>query len=397
MAKEQPRYKVDETVGFIHKFKRCGKIVYVDERRRGNGYKVNTGKDKIYAYEKDIILISADTPICTDTVMQKIDKVGESFPAYTESVKDQLIEFFNQQSKAARAFGDWVSKAYDKALRSFFKEVTVAQKKEINIINIIVVNYNYQLEFPESEVSDQENKESETNDKIKIDIKTLKSQLQKTKELTSQAIKILKAGKPVKKSQTRGIRTQSKQNSKRSFLEILKSIVFLIIKLIFWLFCYALLFDFLRDYPDYFYGTGSLFEEWTLFLFLVLLWVVSLISPRLVISFNRYPERVNVSKIYITLASIWFGAVCAVSSGITGLNSISIAIICGSILRFLAIMIYPEGTVFDESLDNNLVIKERWCIGLRFLLASITVAIVLTILSFISPNLSSSSSFPESL
>jgi len=130
------RYQAGDLVAFINKFERCGCIVSIDEK--GKGYKIDTGYDVIYAYENEIVLLSSNAPIRSNTVITKVDHVGTQVPNYTPAFRDGLLNFLAGNSDSAKLFASYVGKVSDQALTACLRAISNIKidKVEITIIKI---------------------------------------------------------------------------------------------------------------------------------------------------------------------------------------------------------------------------------------------------------------------
>ncbi len=136
------RYQIGDFVAVVNKFERCGQIASIDEK--GKGYKVNTGKDVVFFYEKDIVLISARKSPDIAATMSKIDKsVGKEAwftPDFSKTIKD----FLTDDSGVARAFGDYIAKVHGDVLKSCLKAV---KDSGLELPKSISINLNIDFVF----------------------------------------------------------------------------------------------------------------------------------------------------------------------------------------------------------------------------------------------------------
>lgn len=128
------RYQAGNLVAFVNKFERCGRIVFIDEK--GKGYKINTGHDVIYAYEKEIVLISSNAPIRPEAIIEKIDRAGKQLPTYTSDFRAGLIKVLTSKSDTGNLFANYVSSVSEQVLAACLKAISniKIEKFEINII-----------------------------------------------------------------------------------------------------------------------------------------------------------------------------------------------------------------------------------------------------------------------
>ena len=115
------RYQIGNSVALINKFERCGKIVSIDEK--GKGYKVDTGKDVVFFYEKDIVPISTTTTPDITTVMTKIDKAVGKTPWFTPDFSKTIKDFLTDDSGLARAFGNYIAQVHGEVLLACLKAI----------------------------------------------------------------------------------------------------------------------------------------------------------------------------------------------------------------------------------------------------------------------------------
>ena len=136
------RYQLGDSVAVINKFERCGKIVAIDKK----GYKVDSGKDVVFHYEEDIVLISALNPPNINEVMNKIDNTVGEAAWFTDDFSKSIKDYINKDSGVARAFGDYVAKVHGNVLASCLKAIKesglqLPQSVSINLnININLIN-----------------------------------------------------------------------------------------------------------------------------------------------------------------------------------------------------------------------------------------------------------------
>ncbi|MCT7969737.1 hypothetical protein NG799_25830 [Laspinema sp. D1] len=127
------RYKAGNFVAVINRFDRCGYIVGIDEK--GKGYRINTGQDVIYRYEKELVLISSDAPINFGLVTKKLDAASTS-EIQSSGVNNNILNFLKTNTHQAKAFGDWIVKMPKETLRVFLevvKESGISLPDTVNI------------------------------------------------------------------------------------------------------------------------------------------------------------------------------------------------------------------------------------------------------------------------
>lgn len=115
------RYQIGNSVALINKFERCGKIVSIDEK--GKGYKVDTGKDVVFFYERDMVLISDLKAPDIAATMIKIDKAVGKEVWFTPDIAATIKEFLTDDSGVARAFGDYIAKVHGDVLYACLKAI----------------------------------------------------------------------------------------------------------------------------------------------------------------------------------------------------------------------------------------------------------------------------------
>jgi len=130
-------YSIGDTVALTNKLERCGIIIQVDEK--GSGYKVDTGKDIIYFYEKDIESIEPK-PVNLAKVSDKIDHCTSVDPV----IKQAILDFIQTGTKVALTFADYILKVHSNVVSGLIDkiEVKVNINVNINVGSLINVNSN---------------------------------------------------------------------------------------------------------------------------------------------------------------------------------------------------------------------------------------------------------------
>jgi len=139
------RYKSGDTVAFVNKFSRCGHIVSVDGNK---GYRINTGKDIIYGYPNELVLISNNAPIRPMAAIKKIDQVCKNMPEYTPDFRQSLVAFVQEGTQAAKLFVNYIFEMPQEVVKACIKAISNIKIDKIEInIEEIKININFQL-FP---------------------------------------------------------------------------------------------------------------------------------------------------------------------------------------------------------------------------------------------------------
>ncbi len=120
------RYQSGNMVAFVNKFQRCGRVVQVDGEK---GYKVDTGYDIIYAYESQLVLISATAPIRPLDVIKKIEEASDRLPEYTPAFRDNLLSFLNGGSQMAKTFASYIKNVPTNIVRECIKNIASSPAK----------------------------------------------------------------------------------------------------------------------------------------------------------------------------------------------------------------------------------------------------------------------------
>jgi hypothetical protein len=126
------RYQLGDSVAVINKFSRCGKIVAIDKK----GYKVDSGKDVVFYYEKDIVLISDINTPNINEVMTKIDNTVGEESWFTDDFSKSIKDYIENNSGVARAFCDYVAKVPENVLASCLKAIKDSRLKLPESISI---------------------------------------------------------------------------------------------------------------------------------------------------------------------------------------------------------------------------------------------------------------------
>jgi hypothetical protein len=134
-----PRYEAGDFVAVVNRFDRCGHIVGIDEK--GKGYRINTGQDIIYRYEKELVLISSNAPINFNLVSKKLDAATTS-EIISSDVKNDIFQFLKSNTPQAKAFGDWIVKVHKETLRGCLEAIKESGISLPSVININLININ---------------------------------------------------------------------------------------------------------------------------------------------------------------------------------------------------------------------------------------------------------------
>lgn len=134
-------YSIGDVIAVKSRFELVGRIVELDEK--GNGYKVDTGKEIVYRYDKEVVLISGYVSTTSSSVIQKIDAAGEFVKGFSD-FRQSIIDFLKSNTMLAQTFATYVMKMPSNVLASCLEVirdsgVEIKLTITINLINIKLV------------------------------------------------------------------------------------------------------------------------------------------------------------------------------------------------------------------------------------------------------------------
>ncbi len=138
------RYKSGDTVAFVNKFSRCGHVVSVDGNK---GYRINTGKDIIYGYPNELVLISDNAPIRPMVAINKIDKACENMPEYTSGFRQSLVAFIQEGTQPAKLFVNYILEVSQEVVKDCIKAISNIKIDFSPTFNVNIEEIKFNISF----------------------------------------------------------------------------------------------------------------------------------------------------------------------------------------------------------------------------------------------------------